>query len=279
MADNTDKAASIYPWSDAIKTLFNMGMGIANNIQQQKWNKQQQKNWETQFEYTKWLNNTMMQREDTAVQRSVADYQAAGFNKLLAVGNPSQAGTLNSFTGNAGGSAPQMEANIKDPISAYLEARQLNAETQLTEEQANLVNQQAKTESERKNFYESMVILNKAKAVKTNREAENLVIDYLTKVNDYEFDMRYGTKSNDSGQINNAWQLGYRLLMATLINGGNVDIANVISEVAKFLGIKTDYIDINKMTDEERAEWLEKKWKEGIEKHDRNRIGNMGGIM
>ena len=37
-----------------------------------------------QYEYQKQLNQTQMQREDTAIQRQVADYQAVGFNKLLA---------------------------------------------------------------------------------------------------------------------------------------------------------------------------------------------------
>ena len=44
-----------------------------------------------------------MKREDNAVQRSVADHQAAGFNKLLAVGNQSAASGMTTFGGNAGG--------------------------------------------------------------------------------------------------------------------------------------------------------------------------------
>ena len=260
MADNTDKSSSIYPWTDAIKSLYNMGMGIANNIQQQKWNKQQQKNWETQFEYTKWLNQEMMRREDTAIQRSVADHQAAGFNKLLALGQPAQAGSLTSFTGNAGGSAPQFEASITNPIEAALKMKQLNADTQLTEEQAKLVNEQAKTEEDRRNLYKSMEILNKAQRVKTNREAEILMVDYLRTMHDYKLETDYGIKSNDSGQINNAWQLGYRTLIMSL-NAGGTDVHEVMRGILKFLGLTKEQIfSTQKMTQEELADFVAKEY-------------------
>ena len=76
------------------------------NIDRQRedaFNQQQQQNWETQFNYQKELNNTQMMREDNAIQRSVDDHQAAGFNKLLAVGNQSASGGMTTFGGNAGG--------------------------------------------------------------------------------------------------------------------------------------------------------------------------------
>lgn len=74
-----------------------------DRIREDLYNQQQQQNWQTQFDYQKQLNQTQMEREDNAVQRSVADHQAAGFNKLLAVGNQSAAGGMTTFGGNAGG--------------------------------------------------------------------------------------------------------------------------------------------------------------------------------
>lgn len=87
------------------------------------YNKQQQENWQKNFDnqnewanklfqynasmnqknfnYQKQLNETVMAREDNAVQRSVADHQAAGFNKLLAVGNQSAASGMNTTTFNS----------------------------------------------------------------------------------------------------------------------------------------------------------------------------------
>lgn len=67
------------------------------------YNNQQQRNWQTQFNYQKELNEKQMMREDNAIQRSVADHEKAGFNKLLAVGNQSAAGGMTTFAGSAGG--------------------------------------------------------------------------------------------------------------------------------------------------------------------------------
>ena len=46
-----------------------------------------------------------MNREDTAVQRAVNDYQAAGFNKLLAIGQPAQTSGMQT----AGGLRPDKD--------------------------------------------------------------------------------------------------------------------------------------------------------------------------
>lgn len=74
-----------------------------DRMREDLYNQQQQRNWQTQFDYQKELNETQMIREDNAIQRSVTDHQAAGFNKLLAVGNQSASGGMTTFGGNAGG--------------------------------------------------------------------------------------------------------------------------------------------------------------------------------
>lgn len=59
---------------------------------------------QSQFAYQQDLNALQMAREDSAIQRQVADYQAAGFSPLAAIGgNGSASGSLNA------GTAPQYD--------------------------------------------------------------------------------------------------------------------------------------------------------------------------
>lgn len=63
-----------------------------------------------QFNYQKELNEKIMQREDTAVQRRAADMAEAGINKNMAAGSPAETAALGS--GNpvgTGGSAQQSQ--------------------------------------------------------------------------------------------------------------------------------------------------------------------------
>lgn len=234
-------------WFDSIANAIFNGL---NYSEQKKWNKQQQKNWDTQFEYIKYLNELQMQREDNAIQRRVKDYEAAGMNKLLATDNAAQAGTLTSFSGNASGQAPQLD-NLKNPIESYLEAKQMNADTQLTEAQANLVKEQTNTEQKRQNQYSALTDLYKIQTAKTNAEKERLTINYLRDWHDFILEVKNNIKSNDSNTINNPWSAGWRVLNQLLPKNMNIgDIINLDTTPANkdnFL----NFLKENGMTDEE----------------------------
>lgn len=73
------------------------------------------------FEYQQQLNNQLMQREDTAVQRAAADYQAAGFNRLLAVGQPASASGMQTSGGSAEQGTPSLQAGKQE---AYIRVGQ-----------------------------------------------------------------------------------------------------------------------------------------------------------
>lgn len=180
--------------------ISNSILGGINAHQQQKWNKQQQENWNKQFEYTKWLNQVQMQREDTAVQRRAADLQAAGMNRLMAAGDGAEAGTLTSFQGNAGGSAPQIDIN---PIEAYLNAKQSQANIANTEAQTQLIRNKAESEKAglnlkgaQKGYYDVLTANGKYEGYKAMYSA-------LREMNDYNIESTGGLKSNDSSRANN----------------------------------------------------------------------------
>lgn len=86
--------------SQAVGGLFNIGTGIANYFQQKK-----------QFEYQKQLNERIMQREDTAVQRRAEDLKNAGLSQTLAAGGAA------ATTSASSAPAPQMSESFGQQIS------------------------------------------------------------------------------------------------------------------------------------------------------------------
>lgn len=87
------------------------------NIAQQNFGLQQ-----NQFDYQKRLNALQMEREDNAIQRQVADLQAAGFSPLMASGG-SPSSPLSS------GSAPQYEiSGVSAAQGSYLQLAQQYAQ-------------------------------------------------------------------------------------------------------------------------------------------------------
>lgn len=185
--------------------ITNTVLGAKNYQLQKKWNEKQQENWNKQFEYTKFLNQQQMEREDTSVQRRASDLQAAGMNRLMAAGDGAQAGTLTSFTANAGGSAPQL--NIPNPIEAYLSAKQSQANIANTEAQTALIRNQADTEGTKQNLNKALEGLYKIQTAKNQKEAVKLMIETLREYNDYKIDTAGGFKSNDSTRTNNLYSM------------------------------------------------------------------------
>lgn len=101
------------------------------------WQQSDNLKWQKEAQQTVW------DREDNAVQRKVADLEAAGLNKNLAPGSPAQA------SGVVGTEAPQLQ-QPKLGLDKYLEYQMARNQIAASEAQKNLINQQIDTEMERR---------------------------------------------------------------------------------------------------------------------------------
>lgn len=148
--------------------LIAAGIGAAATLGSAWWQTNQaeqadQKNLALQrevFEYQKNLQNTMMQREDTATQRRAVDLQKAGLSKTLAAGGAASAGPVVPVT------APQDPANrtripnninsVTSNVLASMATKSNIAATQastaLAQEQAKKVNAETLAQNEQNKY-------------------------------------------------------------------------------------------------------------------------------
>lgn len=103
----------------AFGTGFDIGMGIFNTIQQKK-----------ALQYSREMQERQWQREDTAVQRRVADLSAAGLSKTLAVGSAAGSSSFQPVT------PAQYKTSLLDRISAAQQLQMNQATIKKTEGEA-----------------------------------------------------------------------------------------------------------------------------------------------
>lgn len=96
---------------------------------------------ERQFNYQKELNNSLMQREDTAIQRAMADAQNAGLSRMQALGQTASTSNYSSadpsmIQSNLGELGAKMDS-LDFSYSELEELKRHNRETELNTSQAN----------------------------------------------------------------------------------------------------------------------------------------------
>ena len=227
----------------AIASIFNGIMNYAQNNENmrmqrenQEWNRQFQRE---AFEYQKKLNELQMQREDTAVTRAMADYQANGINPLMALENggfSSNGGTTYSPAQSEAvqGNATQLEQfEIGGTINNMMSLAQGIAQYNHTKKQNELLDAEIKSSDLRYNILESEHLLNKLALAKGEDERNQIIleglnsyIDYLQKVNDYGINREAGLRSNDSTdpKINT----GKKVLSDLMGDNGEETIKNML---------------------------------------------------
>jgi hypothetical protein len=123
-----------------------LGFGIWDRLWNAHESKRDQTNYEQQFNYIKDQNQIMREREDNAVRRRVADLEAAGINKLAAVGQAASA----QGVGSAGSTSPVRHTtgmpDAAPTMAAMSQIGLLNSEKKLNESQADYWKAKAENE-------------------------------------------------------------------------------------------------------------------------------------
>ena len=177
-----------------IKGAADVGIGIFNAVQQQK-----------QFQYQKKLQQQIFQREDTAVQRRVAELQAAGLSPVLAAGAGAGAGQVVSTK------APQYEGS-GDPVSGVMDAMMASKTLKAKDSEiAFLKSQKAHMDAETKTEDELRPIkveqaTQQAGLLQT--QASVALLDSMTRAEQWKRDHPYGAplpfdKNTPAGKILN----------------------------------------------------------------------------
>lgn len=105
-------------------SLFNTGYGVYQDQRNSKFSQEQ-------FDYQKALNQQVMEREDTALQRRVADAEAAGISKYAVAGQGASASNMSTFGGSMG--SQPVKADKLDFVNHYLQIQEQAARTKLAQ--------------------------------------------------------------------------------------------------------------------------------------------------
>lgn len=159
---NYNMAKSMNDWNKGI-SLYNAYMSSQAFDYQKKQDELNRAFAREQFDYQKDLNQTLMDREDTAYQRQVKDMQAAGINPILSSGATAQSlGATSigssgsaSFSGASGASGQSASGSSSGSVpdlalaDFYLQAKDQEFYRQNAQNQYDLASQQFEEEKEK----------------------------------------------------------------------------------------------------------------------------------
>ena len=181
------------------------------------------------YEYQKELNNLQMNREDTALSRSIADAQANGINKLMMLDNPAQATPLQTYTPDevqgAGYEAVKKEniwEQVNQGMNQMLTWAQEAKNIQQTQLQNELIEEEILGKEGQRNLTDSQTFLNQISAAKTDEDRLKIIkdrliseLEYGIKLYDYQTSRRYGIRTTDD---TNEWYNTAKAIISDLAN-------------------------------------------------------------
>lgn len=185
--------------STALGTLLDFGINELNYFRSRK------------------LQDKLMQREDTAIQRRVNDLTQAGLNPLLSAGSPASTGIMASVQNNADTKMLQGEISdwLKNNYEAQKEAQQIaveNAYQELGLKAKEFDKKEAEIqllEAQKKNA-EAMALESISQAnrndVASSVDSYNLALNQLAGTADGDNSLLSSTVRSSMGAINNAYQ-------------------------------------------------------------------------
>lgn len=158
-----------------------------------------------QFEYQKELNEIQRQREDTAVQRQMADYKAAGINPLTAAETGGASTSGGSSTSFSGVDAPQKEQvdyskiipDIEGIASTVQSLIQQKQDINNTKAQEDLTKQEILNKQEEVLNLQSDTASKKAMEAKIRQEMKSIIQKRNIEISDWYKSERRGLRSWD----------------------------------------------------------------------------------
>lgn len=144
-------AAAVIP--AAISAASSLASNAANFFSQKSTNRKQMELAAEANDYQKQLNERIMQREDTAYQRAVADAQAAGLSPLVTAGTggAGAGGTVSGSMNVPQLAAPQLDPNMfQDAIRSFqqsaMQERQIDAQNKSQDKQVSFETMKLQTQ-------------------------------------------------------------------------------------------------------------------------------------
>lgn len=218
---------AIDPITGAVGMLYNIGSGIANqvqNAQNDKWNKRFARE---QFDYQKSLNERLMEREDNAVRRRAYDLEQAGLSKTLAAGDAAQSSVAGiTPLGNQANSNRTFQQLGKAEIAnSYAQYHMTKANADARNKEGELIDEKQNTEKALQDMYDSQAKLNKS------QEAINW--------HNYDYAQFWKMPTGLSARASNKYELlssfGQFLLKSMADSGTGKDFDNAIKSYEKKL--------------------------------------------
>lgn len=217
----------IDPITNAIGMIYNIGSGIANQVQNarnDKWNKQFARE---QFDYQKSLNERLMEREDNAVRRRAYDLEQAGLSKTLAAGDAAQSSVAGiSPLGNQANANKTFQQLGKAEIAnSYAQYYMTKANADARNKEGELIDEKQNTEKALQDMYDSQANLNKS------QEAINW--------HNYDYAQFWEMPTGLSARASNKYELlssfGQFLIKSMADSGTGKDFDNAIKRYEKKL--------------------------------------------